>query len=105
MLQTTRVAITAIAKADPSITPEQLREALDVLAGKTTGGAVQPVARAVRPKQAAEALGVCPRTLRRYATAGLIQPIYRTAGAKRRAVAYTADSIAAFVNGKGAANA
>ena len=105
MQQPTKVAVTAICKADPSITPEQLRNGLEALAGNATAGAVQQVARAVRPKQAAEALGVCPRTLRRYATAGLIQPIYRSAGAKRRAVAYTADSIAAFVAGKAVANA
>ena len=105
MLQPTRVAITAICKADPSITADQLRDALDVLAGKNQGGAVQAIARAVRPKQAAEALGVCSRTLRRYATAGLLVPVYRSAGAKRRAVAYTAESINAFVAGKEAAHA
>ena len=105
MTPATKTAVAAILKADPTITTEQVQAALEAASGTTTPNAILPLARAVRPKDAAAALGVCPRTLRRYANAGLLKPVFRGTGKNRRAVAYTADSINAFVNGKGAENA
>lgn len=90
------------------VPPERIRQALAVAAGElTTSDApeIQPLARAVRAKDVAAALGVTRRTVRRYAVAGLLQPIYRGKGKVRRAVAYTAQSVNDFVNGKGAENA
>ncbi len=104
MTPATKTAVAAILKADPTITTEQVQAALEAAAGTTTPNAIQPLARAVRPKDAALALGVSRRTLRRYAVAGLLQPVYRGKGKARRTVAYTAQSVNDFVNGKGAAN-
>lgn len=104
MTQATKTAMSAILKADPTVSTEQAQAALDAAAGAITPNAVQPLARAVRPKDAALALGVSRRTVHRYAAAGLLKPVFRGKGKARRAVAYTAASINAFIEGKGAAN-
>lgn len=104
MTPATKTAVSAIMKADPTMTSEQVRAALEAATGTITPNAIQPLARAVRPKDAAFALGVSRRTLRRYALDGLLHPIYRGKGKARRTVAYTAESVNAFVYGKGVAN-
>ena len=104
MTENTKAAITAIAKADGGITPEALHLALLMLAGGIKQDeSPAALSRAVKPKKAAEALDRSTKTLERYARRGLIRAIYQTApNGKRRIVAYTLESINAFIGGKGA---
>ena len=94
MMQSTKTAVAAILRTDPSITREQAAAALDALEGRTAAGiAVQaPTDRALSRRQVAEILGVKPHTVSDYARDGKIQAL-RYGDKGKRASGYSAESV------------
>ena len=107
MMQSTKTAVLAIIRTDPSITREQANAALDALEGRTAAGLAvdAPTDRALTRRQVAEMLGVCTDTVTRYAHAGLIKAF--CFGAKGKVTSrYSAESVRALLergNGKAVA--
>ena len=98
MMQSTKTAVVAILRADPSITREQANAALDALEGRTAAGLAvdAPTDRALTRRQVAEMLGVSPDTVTRYANAGLIKAL--CFGAKGKVTSrYSAESVRALL--------
>ena len=98
MLQTTRTAVLAVVRTDPTITREQAHAALDALDGKQTGWIAvdAPKDRALTRRQAAEILGVKPHTVSDYARKGLIKA-FRFGAKGKLASGYSAESINALL--------
>jgi len=98
MMQSTRTAVAAILRTDPSITREQAKAAMDALEGRTSAGlAVEaPTDRALTRRQAAEILGVTPRTVTIYARDGLIKA-FRFGAKGKLASGYSAESVRALL--------
>ena len=98
MMQSTRTAVAAILRTDPSITREQAKAAMDALEGRTSAGLAvdAPTDRALTRRQAAEILGVKPHTVSDYARNGLIKAF--CFGAKgKKASGYSAESVRALL--------
>ena len=95
MLEHTKTALRAVMAADTTITKEQADAALRALSGKTDPA---PVGRLLKTTEAARLCGVTTKTLRAWARAGLLVPVY-AAGMKQR-VGYTEASVRAFVEGR-----
>ena len=89
MMQSTRTAVLAIVRTDPSITREQAKAAMDALEGRTSAGlaADAPTDRALTRQQAAETL---------YARKGLIKA-FRFGEMGRLASGYSAESVRALL--------
>ena len=98
MMQSTKTAVLAIVRTDPSITREQAKAAMDALEGRTAAGLAvdAPTDRALTRQQAAEILGVCPDTVTRYAHAGLIKA-FRFGASGKFASGYSAESVRALM--------
>ena len=98
MMQSTRTAVLAIVRTDPSITREQAKAAMDALEGRTSAGlaADAPTDRALTRQQAAEILGVKPDTVTLYARKGLIKA-FRFGEMGRLASGYSAESVRALL--------
>lgn len=94
MMPTTRTAVLAILRTDPSITKEQANAALDALEGRTAAGVAvdAPTDRALTRRQAAEILGVKPHTVSDYARKGLIKA-FRFGAKRKLASGYSAESV------------
>lgn len=94
MMQSTKTAVVAILRADPSITREQANTALDALEGRTAAGLAvdAPTDRALTRQQAAEILGVKPATVTAYARKGLIKA-FRFGAKGKLASGYSAESV------------
>ncbi|MCR5414417.1 MAG: helix-turn-helix domain-containing protein [Kiritimatiellae bacterium] len=100
MLKSTRTAVEAVLRADPSVTTDQIREAVRVLDGKTAAGLVntEPLDRALSRKEVAEILGCSVRTVTDYAQRGLIRRFTFGVNGKL-AHGYSADSVRALMAG------
>lgn len=98
MMQSTKTAVLAIVRIDPSITREQANAAMDALEGRTAAGLAvdAPTDRALTRRQVAEMLGVSPDTVTRYANAGLIKA-FRFGEKGRLASGYSAESVRALL--------
>ncbi len=98
MMQSTKTAVAAILRTDPSITREQANAALDALEGRTAAGLAvdAPTDRALSRRQVAEMLGVCPDTVTRYAHAGLRKE-FRFGAKGKVARGYSAKSVRALL--------
>ena len=98
MMQSTKTAVLAIVRTDPSITSEQAKAAMDALEGRTSAGlAVEaPTDRALTRRQVAEILGVCNATVSRYCKAGLIKPL-RFGEQGKLASGYSSESVRALL--------
>ena len=98
MLPSTKTAVTAILRADPSITKAQSQAALDALEGRTAAGLAvdAPTDRALTRRQAAEILGVKPHTVSDYARKGLIKA-FRFGAQGKLASGYSAESVRALL--------
>ena len=98
MMQSTRTAVAAILRTDPSITREQAKAAMDALEGRTSAGLAvdAPTDRALTRRQAAEILGVTPRTVTIYARDGLIKA-FRFGAKGKLANGYSAESVRALM--------
>lgn len=94
MMQSTKTAVVAILRTDPSITKEQANAALDALEGRTAAGLAvdAPTDRALTRQQAAEILGVKPHTVSDYASKGLIKA-FRFGAKGKHASGYSAESV------------
>ena len=94
MMHSTKTAVLAIVRTDPSITREQANAALDALEGRTAAGLAvdAPTDRALTRRQVAEMLGVCTDTVTRYANAGLIKA-FRFGVKGKLASGYSAESV------------
>lgn len=96
MTKNTRIAIVAILAADETITPADAAAALKVLDGK--GSPAVAVGAVIRTPEAARLLGgVTTKTLRDWAAAGRLVPVY---GSNTRRIGYTAESVRALINGR-----
>lgn len=86
-------ALAAVVSADPTITPDRVRSALDVLDGRPAATANEsPVDRIVSPTEAAQEMGLSKRTLNQYARRGIIKAAF--GGAKgTRAIGYWLSSL------------
>ncbi len=98
MMLTTRKAVQAILRTDPSITKEQANAALDALEGRTAAGLAvdAPTDRALTRQQAADILGVTPHTVSEYARKGLIKA-FRFGEKGKIASGYSAESVRALL--------
>ena len=98
MMQSTKTAVVAILRADPSITREQANAALDALEGRTAAGVAvdAPTDRALTRRQAAEILGLKPHTVSDYARDGKIKA-FRFGDKGKRAAGYSAESVRALL--------
>jgi len=104
-MPTTREAIRAICATDPSVTADQLRAALlalDASSVTTKTKTAAPADEAMSRSEVAALLKVTPKTITKYAAAGLIRGI--TCGDKRGHVRrYSAASVRALLAGKAVA--
>ena len=94
MMQSTKTAVLAIIRTDPSITREQANAALDALEGRTAAGVAvdAPTDRALTRRQVAEIMGVDRATVSRYARKGLIKA-FRFGAKGKLASGYSAESV------------
>lgn len=93
-MKATEAAVRAICATDPTLTPEQIDKAIAALSHRPKPSAP----RAYSAKEVADLLNVSRRTVRAYATRGLLTPI--RAGSKgERAFAYTGMSVEKLLNG------
>ena len=100
MLKSTRDAIAAVCRSDPSITAAQVKAALAELDGEGIREVIgEPPPRAFTREQVGALLGVSRKTVTGYARRGLLVPIYSGAGGKR-AQAYTGESVNALLTGQ-----
>lgn len=105
MMPSTRTAVLAIVRTDPSITREQANAALDALEGRTAAGLAvnAPTDRSLTRKQVAEMLGVKPDTVTLYVRKGLIKA-FRFGAHGKIASGYSAESVRALLErGRGKA--
>lgn len=104
MMQSTKAAVMAILRTDPSITREQANAALDALEGRTAAGLAvdAPTDRALTRRQVAEILGVKPHTVSDYARDGKIKA-FRFGDKGKRAAGYSAESVKRFMARSGKA--
>ena len=96
MTSNTREAVRAILAADSTIDPELATAAMKLLSGKTEKEA--PLGRVVKSREAAKRCGVTTQTLRDWARAGIIKPVY--AGRNVQRLGYTEESIRALLEGR-----
>lgn len=101
MLKSTKDAVAAICKADPSITAEQLKAALAELAGEGHREVcgTPPPERAYSRDQVAAMLGCTKKSVSNFKRLGLLTPIYLGAG-RQRATAFTGESVRALLEGR-----
>ena len=97
MKDTTKAIILAAAKADETITPEQIANAITALKGDASVGE-KPPSRVVRPREVAKRLGVSRKTLCSYGKRGLLASVYAPDKPSRR-LGYTEESVERFING------
>ena len=95
MLKPTETALRAMMGTDASITKEQADNAIKALSGKTDPA---PIGRLFKTTETARLCGVTTKTLRSWARAGLLVPVYGS-GRKQR-VGYTEASVRAFLEGR-----
>ncbi len=93
-MPSTKAAVLAIVRADPSITREQAKAAMDALEGRTAAGVAvdAPTDRALTRRQVAEIMGVDRATVSRYARMGLIKA-FRFGAKGKLASGYSAESV------------
>ena len=98
MMQSTKTAVVAILRADPSITREEANAALDALEGRTAAGVAvdAPTDRVLTRRQVAEIMGVDRATVSRYARKGLIKA-FRFGEKGKLAKGYSAESVRALL--------
>lgn len=95
----TKSVLAAIFKGDPTITTEQQEAALLALNTNPAAGDGAPdPGRVLRPKEVAERLGICRKTLCDYGKRGLLVSVY-AADKKSRRLGYTEASVRAFISG------
>lgn len=97
MLETTRTAAAAIFKADPTMTPEEIKWRL--AANRHAESSGEPLDEIIIPREAVRLIGKDRHTVAGYARRGLIRAV-RTGGKGNRVTGYTRSSIAAFLSGK-----
>ena len=96
MQNSTRTALAAIIAADATIPKETAESALKLLDGGNDGPA--PLGRVVRTAEACKLFGVTTKSLRLWALAGRLVPVY--GGQNRRRVGYTEESVRAILAGR-----
>lgn len=102
-LKTILEAVRAIGATDPSISADQLKEALFVLDGKGVRAVTgTPPPRSYSGTQVAALMGVSRKCVTNYAKRGLLVPIYSGAQSKR-AMRYSGESVATLLSGKATA--
>ena len=77
MLPTTIQAFAAIAKADPSVSPDDRNAIITFLRnhGQARGNATAPGNRVLKRREVAERLGVCPRTVDGLSRSGALRRV------------------------------
>lgn len=77
MLPTTQTAISAMLKADPSLTPDARAAIVAAIRnhGKTARPETAPTARLLKRREVAERLGCCPRTVDGLARTGSLRRV------------------------------
>ena len=100
MLQHTETAIRAILAADPSVTPEQAKAAINAAKGAEASASsdIRKTDAILTVAEVAGILHTTKRSVSRYATLGAIRRV-RVPGMSR-AVGYSAESVRAFLAGK-----
>ena len=100
MLAHTEKALRAILEADPSMTPDQIKAAINAANNsrpeKITD--TRPVDTILKASEVAEILKCTPRNVARIGRLGLLRRV--TPPGFRRALGYSADSVRAFMAGK-----
>ena len=89
-MENTRTAITAILAADASVSKETASRAISVLNGEETP---RPIGRVIRTMEAASIFHVTTKTLRAWAKAGALVPVY---GKNKLRIGYTEASVRAL---------
>jgi len=104
MLDSTKSAIEAVLRCDPSITEGQRRAALDALTGQTAAAIADraPIDRVLKRETVAEILGVSRRTVSEYARRGLIKSV-RNGEHGKRANGFSERSVRELLESRGAA--
>ena len=101
MLQTTQDAVRALLKTDPSLTPQDRTAILDRLRSHTKDPAAPANAsRLIRRNDAAERLGVTPRTIDYWTKQGILTK-FKLPG-RTRANGFRESDIEALIQGGGA---
>ncbi len=98
MIQATKTAVEALLNADPSVTREQAKAAIDALEGRGSesgGGVAQDRDRVMSRSEVAKMLNCSPKTVSRYAERGIIKPIRLGAKGIRASNGYSAKSVEA----------
>lgn len=104
-LKVTKDMVRLACASDPSITDARVKAVLAELDGEGVREMMQdePPPRAYNRAQVAALMGCAPKTVTAYARRGLLIPIFSGAG-RKRARAYTGESVAALLSGKMSAN-
>lgn len=97
MLESTSRAIRAICATDTTIKPDELRRALDALAGRGGAPAAGVIPRVISRSEAARILGVNARTVDLWARRGCLERVVPPCSTK--SVGFTEDSIRALAMG------
>jgi len=99
MIHAVERAIKNIAECDPTITPEQIRDGLDVFAGRITRSSkAKPVKPVYTRKECAEILKVSSACVTNYIRAGLLVPV-KPKGMSR-AIGVTEESLRDLAEGR-----
>ncbi len=96
MQATTKTAISALLAADGTVDKKAAKHALAILDG---GDTPRPMGRILRTTEAARLCGVTTKTLRAWAKAGALVPVY--AGDNKLRTGYTEESVRAVLSGNG----
>lgn len=91
MLNSTKIAVTAVLNADPSIDKNQLRAAMSVLDSKSNAKAYATPARILRRPEVARLLGVSVKRIDQLALKGSLHRI--TIPGTNRAIGYSEEDI------------
>ena len=106
MTDSTKAAVTAILRADPTVSKDQLSGAVRLLEGKGKCGKSSAEVlrdRSLTRKQVAEILGVKPNTVTVIASRGLIGKIL-TGKDQKRAIGYSERDVMALIRNSELAN-
>ena len=101
MRQATIDALIGVARADATMTADEVAGLRSYLCGETSVGLASPtpLGRVVTHRAAAELLAVSTRTLQLYARRGWLRPVFLGARGKR-SIGYTESSIRAALEGR-----
>ncbi len=103
MIQSTRTALFAILRADPSIDADELNRIKAAIDGKTDKAGTPPARPLVKRSELKRLTGLSVVSIDRYARMGFLVRVHL--GGASRATGFTPESVDAFLAGRATANA